>query len=138
MPNPVLVSLLRINRQRMRHLKSAIAPYQYTGVMHLILSYVAKNPGSSQEEITNYFMLDKTSVARDAKKLEDMEHIYRIIAPDNRRQYQLHLTDSGRGMYETIGHIYDDFARKLSAGVSPEDWAALEQLLKKLEDGICS
>ena len=50
MRDPVLASLLRINRQRMRYLRRALAPWQYVGSMHLIVLYAGRNPGASQEE----------------------------------------------------------------------------------------
>ena len=72
MDRVVLSSLLRINRHHRRTLKCALAPYQYVGVMHLIVIYVSRSPGTSQEEIAGYFALDKTSVARDARRLEEL------------------------------------------------------------------
>jgi len=133
MENSVLSSLLRINRQRMLALRHVLVPYQYVGVMHLIVAYTARNPGASQEEIACFYALDKTSVARDAKRLEEMGHIRREFAPDNRRQYQLFLTDGGREMAAVLQRFYEDFHRRLSAGIPAGDWEALELLLKRLE-----
>lgn len=81
MADQVLSSLLRINRQRMRLFKRALAPYGYVGVMHLILFHIRRNPGASQEEIAGHFSLDKTSVARDARRLEEMGHIRAAAGP---------------------------------------------------------
>ena len=72
MEKSVMSSLLRINRCHRKALKCALAPYQYVGVMHLIVLYVSRHPGSSQEEITCFYALDKASVARDARRLGDL------------------------------------------------------------------
>ena len=134
---PVLSSLLRINRYRRRALKCALAPYQYVGVMHLIVLYVNRHPGSSQEEITSFYALDKASVARDARRLEDLGHIERNKIPENRRQYKLYLTDAGRDMIRIIDRAAGQFQKTLAASISPEDWAQLELLLKRLEENVC-
>lgn len=134
---PVLSSLLRINRYRRRALKCALAPYQYVGVMHLIVLYVNRHPGSSQEEITSFYALDKASVARDARRLEDLGHIERNKIPENRRQYKLYLTDAGRDMIRIIDRAAEQFQKTLAASISPEDWAQLELLLKRLEENVC-
>ena len=105
MEQSVLYSLLRINRHRRRALKCALAPYQYVGVMHLIVLYVSRHPGSSQEEITCFYALDKASVARDARRLEDLGHIERVVTPENRRQYKLFLTEAGCDMIRVIDQI---------------------------------
>ena len=87
--DPVLSSLLRINRQRMRALRRSLAPYQYVGVMHLIVLYTGRSPGARQEDIACFYALDKTSVARAyaafAAKIsggispEDWQHLQELL-----------------------------------------------------------
>lgn len=135
MIDPVLSSLLRINRQRMRMLRcSALTPRQYVGVMHLVVLYTGRHPGASQEDIVNFYAVDKASVARSARRLEELGHIRREFAPDNRRQYQLFLTEAGREMLTVIDQATERFQQQLAAGISPEDWARLAALLQRLED----
>ncbi len=134
MADAVLSSLLRIDRQRRRYIRSALLPYQYVGAMHLIVLYLRRNPGASQEEIACHYALDKTGVARDARRLEDMGHIRREIVPADRRQYQIYLTEAGAAMGPVLDGIYDSFLRRISAGMSPEDWETLRRLLQKLEE----
>lgn len=135
MEKPVLSSLLRINRYHRKALRCALAP-QYVGVMHLIVLYINRNPGSSQEEITGFYALDKASVARDARRLEDLGHIQRNKMPENRRQYRLYLTDAGRDMVRVIDRAAEQFQKILAASISPEDWTQLELLLKRLEENV--
>ena len=137
MEKNVLSSLLRINRYNRRALKCALAPHQYVGVMHLIVIYISHHPGASQEEVTNFYALDKTSVARDARRLEDLGHIRRRIIPENRRQYQLFLTEAGQAMIQVIDEAMEQFQKTLSTDISPEDWQRLTVLLKRLEQNAC-
>ena len=137
MRDPVLASLLRINRQRMRYLRRALAPWQYVGSMHLIVLYAGRNPGASQEDVACFYALDKTSVARDARRLEELGHLERRTAPENRRQYQLFLTPAGQDMIQVIDRAMEEFQKTLSAGISPEDWGRLALLLKRLEENAC-
>ena len=135
MRDPVLASLLRINRQRMRYLRRALAPWQYVGSMHLIVLYAGRNPGASQEDVACFYALDKGSVARDARRLEDMGHIRRETVPNNRRQYQLFLTEEGERMLPVLDQAFEEFQARLSASLSPEDWQLLTDLLERLEQG---
>ena len=138
MPDPVLCSLLRINRIRMRVLRQELAPYGYSGVMHLIVRYVSRYPGASQDDIAAFYALDKTGVARDARRLEELGHIRRTVHPENRRKYQLHLTEEGSRMTEVICRAYDAFAQALTVGVSPGEWEQLRRLLQQLEQNALS
>lgn len=134
MATPVLDSLLRINRQRMLALRKMLTPRGYVGFMHLILLYTRRNPGASQEEIAGYYALDKASVAHDARRLEDAGHIRRQTDPANRRQNQLFITPAGEEMAAVIDEVHLSFQRRLSAGISPEDWEKLTALLAVAEE----
>jgi DNA-binding MarR family transcriptional regulator len=103
--------------------------------MHLIVLYTNRHPGASQEEIASFYALDKGSVARDARRLEDMGHIRRETVPNNRRQYQLFLTEEGERMLPVLDQAFEEFQARLSASLSPEDWQLLTDLLERLEQG---
>ena len=137
MNDHVLSKMIRINRQWRRMCKISLAPYGYIGIMHLIVTYIGYYKGSSQEDIAVYYALDKTSVARDARRLEDMGHIRREIMPESRRQYRLYLTEKGEEMAEIIKGIYSDFQKKLSDCMPEEDWQTLGRLLGDIDEKFC-
>lgn len=133
MSDPVLISLLRINRQRILALRRVLAPWGYVGFMHLILQYAYRHPGASQEGIACFYALDKASVARDARRLEELGHIRRQTDPANRRQYQIFVTPEGEAMERIIDDVHRGFQQQLSNGISPEDWQKLTELLAVAE-----
>ena len=133
MPDPVLCSLLRLNRLRLKTLRQSLVLYGYRAGMHMVVQYVGRNPGASQEDIAAFYAADKTNVARDARRLEEMGHIRRSIHPENRRKYQLYLTAEGEKMLCVITKLYESFAQKLAEGMSPEEWARLQEVLQQLE-----
>ena len=138
MTGSVLSSLLRINRQRLRILRHTVLnPNGYVGVMHLIVLHVGRRPGASQEDVVNFFALDKASVARGARRLEEMGHLCRTQDPQNRRQYQLRLTPAGEEMRNLINAAHERFQRQLACGVSDGDWTQLASLLRRLEENSC-
>lgn len=138
MTDPVLSSLLRINRQRMRMLRrGTLAPSQYVGAMHLIILYIGRHPGGSQEDVVGFYALDKASVARSARRLEEMGHLRREQDPENRRQYRLFLTQEGEEMLAVLEGAHETFQRQLSQGIGAEDWALLAGLLRRLEENVC-
>ena len=138
MIDPVLSSLMRIDRQRLRSLRrSTLDPRQYVGVMHLIVPYLGRHPGASQEDIATFYAVDKAGVARAARRLEELGQIRRELVPDNRRQYQMFLTEAGQEMLSVIDQATERFQQRLAAGISPEDWALLAGLLQRLEANVC-
>lgn len=136
MPDPILLHLIRINRYRLRGLRKVLAPHGYTGSMHLILSHVCRESGASQEQIACYYALDKTAVARDARRLEELGHIVRSTVPEDRRRYALHPTDAGREMYAVICEYYDALAKTLQEDLSAEERDSLQQTLARIAQKI--
>lgn len=134
MSTPVLLSLIHINGRRIHSLKAKIAPYGYTGTMHLIVLYIRRYPGSRQEDIAEYYALDKSSVARDARKLEELHHIVRRIDPKNRRQYQLDLTPAGEEFLLLLDQINEEYEEKLRSEFNEKEWEELTHLLKRMEE----
>ena len=132
----VLSRLRRMNRLQMREVKRALDPYNYVGVMHLIVLYIRKNPGASQEEIACFFGLDKASVARDARRLEEMGHIARRVNDADRRQNQLFLTQAGEAFVQVLDGIDAAIEQRICAGFSSEEWQAIAQLLARMEQNL--
>lgn len=136
MTDPVLSSLMCLNRRRIQMLKQAILPYHYMGVMHMIVLHIRNHPGASQEEIASFFALDKTSVARDTKRLEEMHHIYRVPNQADRRQNQLYLTEEGEAFLPILDQIHQEIIQKMSRDLSAEEWATLGTLLEKVNHNL--
>lgn len=129
----LLCYLNRLNRRRINHLRQAQSPYQYVGIMHLLMRYISKHPGASQDEVREYYTLDKTSVCRDARRLEELGHIRRQIDENNRRQNQLFLTPEGEAFLPTINAAYDSFSKKLVGDMTASELDTLIALLQKLD-----
>ena len=138
MNDSVLSKLVHIYRKWQRIYRSELAPYNYIGTMHYIIIYLSCHPGSSQEDIATFYFLDKTGIARDARRLEDMGHIRREIMPKSRRQYKLYLTKNGEEMMEILKRIYNDFQNKISSGLSSENWQTLNDLLGQIDKNCFS
>lgn len=129
----LLCYLNRLNRRRINHLRQALNPHQYVGVMHLLMRYISRHPGASQDEVREYYSLDKTSVCRDARRLEELGHIRRQIDESNRRQNQLFLTPAGEAFLPVINDAYDSFSKRLTGEMTAEELDTLMLLIKKLD-----
>ena len=132
MTEQILSKLIRINRQWIKVCRNSLAPYQYIGVMHLIVIYVNKYPGSRQEDVASFYSLDKASVARDALRLEKMGHIKRQTDPLSRRQYCLCLTRQGKKMVDILRDIYVDFENRILSTLSEDEKEKLSGLLNQV------
>ena len=68
----LLHDIIRINRMRILFMKRQLADYPLCGTMHILLTYLHNHPGASQDDLAAFYALDKTTVAREAKRLEEL------------------------------------------------------------------
>ena len=56
----------------------------------------------TQEELAAHFHIDKGTVARALRKLEDKNYLFRKVDSKNRRRYLIYLTEKGRNAVPNI------------------------------------
>ena len=76
-----------IHRQYMIYLNNYLKKEGITASHAPILSY-----------LLNHFKIDKGSIARSIQKLQEKQFINKEIDENNRRKYQLSLTEKGRAV----------------------------------------
>ena len=69
---------------------------------YLYLVRIYENPGIISEELSGLIKVDRTTIARAVKKLEQQGFIERRNDPDNRKIKHLYVTDKGKELYPYI------------------------------------
>ncbi|WP_380876983.1 MarR family transcriptional regulator [Sphingomonas sp. DBB INV C78] len=77
--------------------------------------------------------LDKVTVSRAAKALEDRGLIARSADDSDQRSHRLMLTPEGRTLYETVAPEALALEARLLAGFAEWERGALESLLRRVE-----
>ena len=78
------------------------------------------------------FYLDKGTVARAVRKLEDSGYICRTQDPDNRRAHRLSLTGKGKKILPYIKEIANKWDKDVCKGFSQEDLDKFNSLLRTI------
>ena len=97
----------------------------------LLLMELFHSPGTSQDALASTLALEKTLVAKQCKELEQQGLIRRNVNPADRREYQLFLTDAGTALVPAIRSIYQDWNRRMIAGLTEQETAQLQALLSR-------
>ncbi|AHI57178.1 MarR family winged helix-turn-helix transcriptional regulator [Listeria ivanovii] len=93
-----------------------------------------KEDGISQESMAKRFMVDKASVTRHIKRLEELGMIRREIDAKDRRIQRIFVTEKGFMMRDLIEETTVDWSAKLTVGFSEEEKDSLLHLLDRLSD----
>ncbi|MBC1622821.1 MarR family transcriptional regulator [Listeria welshimeri] len=93
-----------------------------------------KEDGISQESMAKRFMVDKASVTRHIKRLEELGMIRREMDTKDRRIQRIFVTDTGYQMRDLIEEVTKEWSARLTAGFSEKEKDDLMHLIGRLSD----
>lgn len=123
-----IVSL--INRSKFVFLNNQIRPLGLSAGQFPVLMLLAKAQNITQDTLVRHYHLDKGTIARAVRKLEDRGYIRRITDPGNRRAVRLFLTEKGEHAIPLLRAINREWETIISAGLSGDEKTALNGLLR--------
>ena len=126
----LLVSM--IHRTRMIYLNDKMGNMDITAGQFPFISVLSYEEGISQEELADHFHIDKGTVARALRKLEDNEYLFRKVDSLNRRRYLIYLTEKGRKAIPTLINIEKEWENSMCSKFSQDDYNNLFDILKVL------
>ena len=124
-------TLTYLLRSRKRFMGEKLREYGFSGGMYMIVLHVDRNPGLSQDAVAGHLYIDKCSVARKVKKLEELGCLYRETDPSDRRQNKLFLTDRGRELAPAIRKYLGQWGDEVTSGLTESEKETLITLLMK-------
>ncbi len=129
-PLGLLVSM--IHRTRMMYLNDKMKDMDITAGQFPFIVVLSHEEGITQEELAAHFHIDKGTVARALRKLEDKEYLFRKVDTLNRRRYLIYLTEKGRRAVPKIISIDKEWENSMCTNFSKEEYQNLFNILKVL------
>jgi len=129
-PFGAVVSL--VNRSKFVFLNNRLRPLGLSAGQFPVLMLLAKEQNIMQDRLVRHYNLDKGTIARAVRKLEDGGYIRRITDPGNRRAVRLFLTGKGEGTIPLLQAINQEWEDQISAGLSKDEGRALYSLMHRV------
>ncbi|MFA4877906.1 MAG: MarR family transcriptional regulator [Methanoregula sp.] len=101
----------------------------------LMLLYHEQN--ITQETLVRHYHLDRGTIARAVKKLEDAGYIRRIVDPKSRRAVRLFLTDKGGDIAPVLQAINREWEALACSGLSDQEKTTLNSLMQTIAKNSC-
>ena len=98
-----------------------------------LLLEICATPGISQDTLAKRLFLDKSVVARALANLEEQGLVERPTCQKDRRVIRLQPTEKALQMQPQLQAVNAQWAQFLTADMTPEELAALETLLERLQ-----
>jgi len=84
--------------------------------------------------MARYFHLDKGTIARTVKKMEDAGYVSKNVDPDNRRAFRLFLTEKGYQVAPEIIAIDREWEKLVTNSISDKEQQDMLFLLRKVAE----
>ena len=135
-PFGAVVSL--INRSKYVFLNNRLRPLGLSAGQFPILMLLAKEKNIMQDRFVQHYHLDKGTIARAVRKLEDGGYIRRITDPDNRRAVRLFLTEKGEGAIPLLKEINREWEHQVCTDLSKTEIVALHRIMRHVARNSCA
>jgi DNA-binding MarR family transcriptional regulator len=116
----------------MMYLNKRMRDIDLTAGQFPFIMVLSDEEGITQEELADYFHIDKGTVARALRKLEDKQYLFRKVDKENRRRYCIYLTEKGRSTVPKIENIDKEWEESMCSRFSDEEYSNLLDILKIL------
>jgi DNA-binding MarR family transcriptional regulator len=93
-------------------------------------------PGLSQTELAIYLGCERATAGLRVAQCMRLGLVKRVIAPDDRRKYSLHVTPIGRRMLAEAVDVIARHEREIGATLSRHERETLRVLLSRLMSGV--
>jgi MarR family transcriptional regulator, transcriptional regulator for hemolysin len=124
-------------RLRLEMLRSfKIRGYTITPDQWVVLNAVAEHEGICQRDLAGKTLKDRPTVTRILDILEENRLIARRPGTDDRRMFNVYLTEEGKKNIETFNSIVSEIDRKAFGNFSEQEMSRFKKTLAKIMENI--
>lgn len=121
-----------IQKMLTAYLKVRLEPFDLSPTQFMFLLHLRTSDGISQENLNEKMQYDKGVIARTAKQLMDSHYIKRQVNHEDKRAYQLFLTDEAKAFFPTMDLILSEWNDTLLTDLSVEEVTLLNRTLEAI------
>lgn len=99
---------------------------------HFYIINIHRYPGIAQDKLINLTHLNPSNITRALCTLERLGFIKKVSNEDDRRTYNLYLTDKGINAYPKIIEIADEWRNILLGDFSEKEKSNISKLIEKI------
>ena len=126
--------LAQVGAHAARKFAERLAPLRLSPPHSGILGVLRKSGGLSQQGLAEVLHMHPSALVAIIDELEDRGLVRRQDSVDDRRTYQLHLTDKGQAALRDIGRVAQQHNESLCAVLSQREREQLTELLQRIAD----
>ena len=111
---------------------------EVTNTHGYVLKYLAQRENEEvfQRDIEKEFAISRPTVSEIINAMEKNGMVERKAVERDARLKQIIITEKGKALNALVRQEFDAFEERLSGLITPEEEQALEEIIRKLSDGL--
>ena len=111
---------------------------EVTNTHGYVLKYLAQRENEEvfQRDIEKEFAISRPTVSEIINAMEKNGMVERKAVERDARLKQIIITEKGKALNALVRQEFDAFEERLSGLITPEEKQALEEIIRKLSDGL--
>lgn len=99
-----------------------------------VMAALAREPeGQTMGDISRWLLVSSGNITGIVSRLEADGLVTRSRSTDDRRTHLVRLSRKGRAEFERLSSIHEQWIKELLCGISRQEMASLDELLKKVK-----
>ena len=129
----LIVDVTRLFR---KHFDRRAVRFELTRAQWRALKAIGRQEGLSQIELADVLEMEAIPIGRVIDRLAEAGFVVRRPDPNDRRRWQLHLTDKAHAVVDDMEVIGRELRTDALRGVAREDFAAFERVLARMKENL--
>lgn len=130
--NPIGKRISMLYRHSQIYINDRLKKYNIGSGQYMFLLNLYENSGINQDHLSELLMIDKATTARAIKKLEKEGYVLRKVNSQDKRSYEIYVTDKGNALKENITEVLVSWRNILRKNFSDTDADLLLTLIDKM------
>ena len=114
----------------------SLCDYEIGWGQQFYVEYLYEHPGATPQEMASCIRVDKGTLSKTIKKLDEIEYIRVVSDEKDRRVKHLYLTEKAVPAAEKIKEVHAGFYQVFTEGLSLEELESAEKTLRKMTENI--
>ncbi|NLS37891.1 MarR family transcriptional regulator [Fructobacillus tropaeoli] len=121
-----------VSRRATKEMNQAASQYQLENNLFLYLIRIVEHEGLTQSDLAELIQVDKTTLSRSLKKLDDRGYIDKVTDAQNKNYKQLYPTQKARDRYEVLAKLERQYIKGRLSTLSATELTDLNKILNKI------
>lgn len=121
-----------VSRRATKEMNQAASQYQLENNLFLYLIRIVEHEGLTQSDLAELIQVDKTTLSRSLKKLDDRGYIDKVTDAQNKNYKQLYPTQKARDRYEVLARLERQYIKGRLSTLSATELTDLNKILNKI------